>query len=211
MERYARNDTRYLKPLADKLTQDLKAKGRLAWHRETCSRLILDSTQNRPADLDAVWRVKGSHLLGRPALAILKELWHWREAEAISANKPPFFVMSHDALVEIAAAALAKRAIDPFLPKHLSERRRAGVVKAIARGYGVSPEQHPKILRSIGRRPSEAERRRFLDLQNKRDQRAAELEIDATLIASRGALSDLAHDWEKHAPELMPWQRELLT
>ena len=211
MERYARNDTRYLKPLADRLGQDLKSKGRLAWHQETCARLILDSTQTRPADIDSVWRVKGSHLLGRPALAILRELWHWRETEAVSANKPPFFVMSHDTLVEIAAAAVSKRAIDPLLPKHFSERRRAGIIKAIARGLGVSPEQHPRILKSIGRRPSEAEHRRFLDLQNKRDQRAAELDLDPTLIASRGALSDLAHDWDKYAAELMAWQRDLLV
>ena len=31
-----------------------------------------------------------------------------------------------------------------------------------------------------------------------------------TLIASRGMLSGLAHDWDKHAGELMQWQRELL-
>jgi ribonuclease D len=210
MERYARNDTRYLKPLADRLGQDLQLKGRLEWHQEACARLIIDSTQTKPADLDSVWRVKGSHLLGRPALAILRELWHWRETEAVAANKPPFFVMSHDLLVEIAAAAFSKRAIDPLLPRHLSERRRTGIIKAIARGLGVLPEQHPRILRSIGRRPNEAERKRFLDLQTKRDQRAAELDIDPTLIASRGALSDLAHDWEKHAAELMTWQRELL-
>ena len=41
MERYARNDTHYLKPLADRLTPELEAKGRLAWHQEFCARLIL--------------------------------------------------------------------------------------------------------------------------------------------------------------------------
>jgi len=211
MERYARNDTRYLKGLADKLTQELEAKRRLAWHKEACTRLIADCARNHPADLDVVWRVRGSHLLGRPALAILRELWHWREKEALAANKPPFFIMSHGSLVEIAAAAATKRAVDGLLPKHLSERRRGGVLKGIARGLGVSPEEHPRILKPMGRRPSEAERRRFIELQRRRDTRAVELGIDATLIASRGVLSDLAHDWDKHAAELMSWQRELLT
>src|SRR5437762_2685745 len=32
MEEYARNDTRYLKPLWDKLKAQLEASGRLAWH-----------------------------------------------------------------------------------------------------------------------------------------------------------------------------------
>ena len=211
MERYARNDTHYLKPLADRLKRELEAKGRLDWHQESCARLIADSTRERPADMDSVWRVKGSHLLGRPALAVLRELWRWRETEAIAANRPPFFVLSHQALVEIAAAAVTARPLQPFLPRHLSERRRRGLTRAVAQGLGVSPDQHPALLRSFGRRPTEAERRRFMDLQRRRDARAAELEIDPTLIASRATLSDLAHNWDKNSAELMIWQRKLLT
>ena len=211
MIRYARNDTHYLKPLADRLNMDLDAKGRLAWHQESCTRLIADSTRFKPADVDSVWRLKGSHLLGRPALAILRELWQWRETEAVAANRPPFFVMSHENLVEIAAAAATAHPIDPFLPKHFSERRRSSLTKAIARGLGLAPEAYPKILRSISRRPSEAERRRFMDLQKRRDARAADLGIDPTLIASRATLSDLAYNWDQNSIELMPWQRELLN
>ena len=211
MERYARNDTHYLKPIADELKTRLKAKGRLGWHQESCARLIAESTRERPADMESVWRIKGSHLLGRPALAVLRELWRWRETEAVAANKPPFFILSHQALVELAAAAAAGRALEPFLPKHLSERRRSGVTRAIGLGLGLSPDQHPKILRAIGRRPTEPERRRYQELQNRRDARAAELEIDPTLIASRATLSDLSQSWDKFSPELMSWQRELLT
>src|ERR1017187_8012121 len=74
MERYARNDTYYLKPLADHLKAELEAKGRLAWHQESCARLIQDSTRQCPADLDAIWRIKGSHQLEPSALAILLSL-----------------------------------------------------------------------------------------------------------------------------------------
>src|SRR6267378_8418552 len=95
MERYARNDTHFLKPLADKLKEELQSKGRLDWHQESCNRLIKECSAEKPADMDAVWRIKGSHLLGRPALAVLRELWQWREGEAISANRPPYFVISH--------------------------------------------------------------------------------------------------------------------
>ncbi len=211
MVRYARNDTHYLKPLSDRLRAELEAKDRLKWHQEACSSLVLDCAEHRPADMDSVWRLRGSHLLGRPALAVLRELWRWREGEAVTANKPPFFVMSHDALVDIAAAAATQRPIEPFVPKHLSDRRRRGLMKAIAEGLDVAPEHHPPILKAIGRRPSEAERRRFLDLQKRRDARAEALGIDPTLIASRATLSDLAHDWDKHAAELMSWQREMLS
>jgi ribonuclease D len=211
MERYARNDTRYLKPVADQLRAQLEAKGRLSWQEESCARQIAESTKERETDQDFVWRVKGSHFLGRPALAILKELWHWRESEAIAANKPPFFVLSHQALVDVAAAAITNRAIEPLLPRHLSERRRGGVQKAVRNGLAVPAEKHPHIPRASGRRATEAEKKRFLELQSRRDARAAELEIDPTLIASRGVLSDLAHDWDKAAPQLMKWQRKLLT
>jgi ribonuclease D len=210
MERYARNDTHYLKPLSERLIPELETRGRLAWHQESCSRLISESTRERLTDLDSIWRVKGSHALGRPALAVLRELWQWREKEALAANRPPFFVLSHESLVHIAAAAATGRAIEPFLPRHLSERRRGTLKASVQRGLALSASEHPKILRSSGRRPSEQERRRFLELQKRRDLRAEELNIDPTLIASRGTLSDLARDWEKQAPELMKWQRELL-
>ena len=210
MERYARNDTLYLKPLADRLKSELQAKGRLAWQQESCARLIQDSTRQHLPDLDAIWRIKGSHVLAPPALAVLRELWRWREKEAIAANKPPFFVMSHEALVNIAAAAALAQPIEPLLPRHLSDRRRGGLQKAVAHALQLSHDHHPKILRRVSRRPSEGERRRSIELEKCRDAQAAALGIDPTLIASRGVLSDLAYDWEKHSPELMTWQRVLL-
>src|SRR5207249_3975657 len=54
MARYARNDTHYLKALADRLKPELAAKGRLGWHQESCSRLVADCTKQRAADLDSV-------------------------------------------------------------------------------------------------------------------------------------------------------------
>jgi ribonuclease D len=210
MERYARNDTHYLKPLADRLRGELEAGGRLAWHQESCARLVVESSRQRPPDTDAVWRVKGSHALDRAALAILRELWHWRETEALAANKPPFFILSHQALVDLAAAAADSQPVDRLLPRHLSDRRRRGVLKALAQGRTIPPERHPKPLRHANRYPTQGERRRFIELQTLRDARAAALRLDPTLIASRSTLSDLAHDWDRHQGDLMHWQRELL-
>lgn len=210
MEKYARNDTHFLRSLEDRLRTELQAKGRLAWHQESCARLIADCAQPRPVDTDAVWRIKGSHALGRAGLAVLRELWHWRESEAIAANRPPFFVMSHDTLVDLAAAAATQRPIHPLIPKHLSERRRAGVNKAISQGLKIAPDAAPKLIERVNYRPSEAERKRSLELEKRRDARATELAIDPTLIASRATLGDLARDWNKYASQLMNWQRELL-
>lgn len=210
MERYARDDTHYLKPLSDQLKTALQQKGRLAWHQEACARLIGESSRLRPADLDSVWRVKGSHALSRPALAILRELWKWREDEAITANRPPFFILSHEILVEIAAAAAAHQPVEPLVPRHLTPRRREGLARTIKRALEISTDKHPEFLIHRSRRPSEAERRRYDELEKRRNAHAHQLGLDPTLIASRATLGDLARNWDKHAPELMNWQRELL-
>lgn len=211
MEKYARNDTHYLKPLSDKLKLALQQQGRLAWHEEACARLIDESSRFQPTDLDSVWRVKGSHALSRPALAVLRELWRWREQEAIAANRPPFFILNHEVLVDIAAAAAAHRPVEPLVPPHLSPRRRAGLSQAIKTALQLSTDKHPPLPPRTGRRPTEAERRRYAELEKRRDAHAHQLGLDPTLIASRATLLELARNWDKHAPELMGWQRELLS
>jgi hypothetical protein len=65
-------------------------------------------------------------------------------------------------------------------------------------------------LRPEFRRPNEAEFRRFRELEKIRDRHAGELAIDPTLIASKATLGDLSRDWDKHASDLMNWQRALL-
>jgi ribonuclease D len=210
MESYARNDTRYLRPLEERLRTELQQKGRLEWHQEACRSLVAECSQPRPHDNDSVWRIKGSRALGRPALAVLRELWKWREAEAVSANRPPYFILSHEALVDVAAAAATRRPIDSFLPRSMSERRRAGIADAIGVALNLPADKFPRIPEQANHRPNEAERRRYLELQRRRDAKAHDLGIDATLIASRAMLGDLARSWEKHSGELMDWQRALL-
>ncbi|MCS7089768.1 MAG: HRDC domain-containing protein [Limisphaera sp.] len=210
MESYARNDTRHLKPLSDRLRSELVAKGRLAWHEEACHRLIQECTCDPVVDLDQVWRVKGSHLLSRRGLAVLRELWLWREAEARASNRPPFFILPHETLSRIAAAAVDSTPVDQWLPPRFPARRRAGLKEAIARGLATPPDQWPELRRGSGRRLTEAEQARLEALEARRNQRARELGLDPSFLAPRSVLIDLARDWDTHAPRLMSWQRELL-
>ena len=210
MEAYARNDTHYLKPLSDKLRTELEQKDRLAWHQESCERLIVESTKPALADADSVWRIKGSHKLNRHALAILRELWRWREGEALAANRPPFFILNHEKLTNIAAAAAAHQSVDHLLPPRMSPRRRAALSQTLQTALGLPAGQLPEVLRHKFHRPGEAEMKRYHELEQRRDARAHELGIDPTLIASRATLGELARDWAKYAPDLMNWQRELL-
>jgi len=210
MEIYARKDTHYLKPIADRLKLELRQKGRLAWHQESCARLILETSQPPGVDADSVWRIKGSSRLGRPALAVLRELWQWREREAIANCRPPFFVLSHERMVDIADAAAMRHPFENILPPKMSPRRRETLLGAVQAGLAIPAAGHPQLVRNEFRRPNEAEFRRFRELEKVRNAHAHKLGIDPTLIASKATLGELARDWDRHAPELMKWQLGLL-
>jgi ribonuclease D len=211
MEVYARNDTHHLKALSDILAEQLRQKERLAWLEQSCDRLVAECAIPTRPEPDLVWRIRGSNKLACASLAVLRELWHWREKEALGANRPPFFVLSHETLIALAVAATSDGRIDVLLPRHFSSRRKDGLNEAIQKGLSAQPQEHPHPLRSQSRRHNEAERRRFMELETRRNQKAAELVLDPTLIASRATLLALAGDWDRHKNELMDWQRELLT
>lgn len=210
MEAYARNDTRYLKPLCDILMEQLRVKNRLSWVEQSCDRLVAECAIAVKPEPDLVWRVRGANRLSPRSLAVLREIWHWREQEALGGNRPPYFVLTHEAMIEIAAAAAAAGEIEPFLPRNFSPRRREALQRAIGRGLALSPDAHPEPLRSNVRRQTESERQRFLALERQRNHHAAELGLDPTLIASRATLLALAADWNTHEHDLMDWQRQLL-
>jgi ribonuclease D len=206
MARYALNDIHYLKPLSDSLRQQLADKGRVAWHKEVCARLVEDCANLQPIDPNQIWRLKGADKLSRRALAVLRELWNWRDQEAIAANKPPYFIMKHETLVALAQAAAHHRPLDPFLPS----RRRQALIETIERALTIPPSEWPEINRPSGRRPTPTEKHLLEELRRRRDRRATELGIDPTLIASRATLGALAQDWTGHQSRLMDWQRTLL-
>ena len=210
MEIYARNDTHHLKPLEDKLKSELQSKGRLAWHQESCARLIVECSQAPVVDEDSVWRIKGSTFLERGALAVLRELWHWREREAVAASRPPFFVLAHETMIAISTAAAQRAPVGELIPPRMHPRRKENLMEAVRAAQALPPEKFPHVIRYRSQRPSEAEFRRFREMEKRRDQHAHELGIDPTLIASKATLGDLARDWEKFSSDLMNWQRELL-
>jgi ribonuclease D len=209
MEEYARNDTRFLKPLADILRKELHDRGRLKWHSEACERLIEDCSVVRQPDPDTVWRVKGSFHLGPNALAVLRELWHWREKEAVAANRPPYFILQPDLMITMSIAAAEGRPVDEIVPKRFSPRRQATLLKAVHKG--LQAHDKPQPLRTAHYRQTAEEKKRYHDLEKKRNKRAHDLGIDATIIASRAELVQLARNNGHHEQNtLMKWQAELL-
>lgn len=206
MIEYAHGDTRHLKPLRDFLEGELRRLGRLDWHRESCARLVVRAIPT-PPDPESDWMIKGSSGLPPRALAALRELWRWREEEAVSRNKPPFFVLSHEAMVK--AALTAARAGE--LPPEVKGSQRAGIEAALARARALPEAELPKA--EVHQRPPELPgevRRRFEALKARRDKRAKELGIEPTLIANKAELTALAEDFDAALGELMAWQAALL-
>jgi ribonuclease D len=97
---YALEDVRYLLPLHERLTQTLAKLKRLSWCEEEMTewqQQIIDAQDRKD------WRrVSGIGSLNARNLAIVRELWHWRQEEARRINQPPKRLLRDDLLVEIA-------------------------------------------------------------------------------------------------------------
>ncbi len=211
MMNYARNDTHHLFPLADLLRQQLNDKDRLEWCRESCDRLVADNSTYTPPDPDRIWRIKGSVKLPRAAMAVLRELWHWREEEAVAADKPPFFVMKHEQLISISNDAADGKDWGHWIPRRYSTRRKQLLREAVKRGVDCPAAKRPQKYRGKPYHQNDAEKRRFAELKTIRDRHAEALDIDATLIASKETLEQLSRKESDEAwAGLMKWQFELM-
>jgi len=210
MLEYARNDARFLKPLADYLAAELAAHNRTEWHQAMCERLVKDCAREQEIDGDQVWRLSGAHRLTRRGLAVLRELWHWRDREARRLCRPPYFILSHEMLVAVAEKAIGEGPWERVLPRRMPEPRRAAVGAAVGAALELSEPRWPQLRRNVGLRLTAAQRRTQLRLQERRDAAAERLGIDPSLIASRALLVRLAAGQVDRRNELMPWQRQLL-
>ncbi len=97
---YALDDVRYLKEIRDTLGQRLEELGRTEWLTSEMQRWQDAVVESRS---DGRWRrVSGSSGLSPRSLAIVRELWLWRDAEACRLNRPPRRVLRDDLIVELA-------------------------------------------------------------------------------------------------------------
>jgi ribonuclease D len=116
---YALEDVRHLKPLRDRIVARLEQLGRMDWLDAEMAAWQADVIAARG---DERWRrVSGSSGLDRRKLAIVRELWRWREQEAERRNCSPRRVLRDDLIVE-----LAKRRTD--------DPRRIRAVRGMERG-----------------------------------------------------------------------------
>ena len=142
---YALEDVRYLLPLHERLTNLLSKQDRLTWFEEEIAtwQQSVVSAQDRKD-----WRrVSGIGTLAARNLAIVRELWHWRQEEARRINQPPKRLLRDDLLVEI-----AKRKTDSpdqilairGLQRGDLRRKANELAEAVRRGLEAPLERFPR-------------------------------------------------------------------
>ena len=97
---YALDDVRHLRPLRNILHAQLQELGRLDWLVEEMDAWVTDIRQSLGEE--RWWRVSGNASLGGRSLAIVRELWRWRQAEAQRRDRPPRTILRDDLIVEMA-------------------------------------------------------------------------------------------------------------
>ena len=205
---YARNDTHYLLPLAERLEHRLDDLGRRAWLEQSCRRAVAAARIVRERDPETEWRIKGSHVLGPRASAILRALWYWREDEARNADRPPFHVMSNADLV---GAAQQLDHGERGLPRALRGTRRARFAQAVDAALALDRSEWPKRPAGNARvRLTKSQEKLVAALRQHRDRAAKALAIDADLIAPRAALERIATEGDHGLEALLPWQQSVL-
>jgi ribonuclease D len=207
MEEYARNDTHYLLPLAEKLENELIERDRFGWFQQSCERAIVSAAIDRERDMEEAWRIRGSGLIRGREAAILRALWHWRDREAERFDRPSFHILRNDQLIETAHSA--SRGETPQF-RHFSERRARDFEATINSALALKEEDWPETRKRRGERPTREMERAAEAMRKRRDQAASELKIEPSFIAPRATIDAIAADRARAEQFLVPWQRQLI-
>jgi ribonuclease D len=207
MLKYAVDDVHYLLPLAAKLEEELERVHRRDWFQQSCGRAIELAAAERERIQDELWRIAGAGALDPHTGAVLRALWQWRETEAELADRPPFHILQNHELLKAAESFTSGHVPDY---KHFSARRRQTFREAAKIALQSPQSEWPVMRRRSGSRPTEEMRRRADQLRERRDRSAAQLGLEPSFIASRGALEAIAADSARATALLVPWQRELI-
>ena len=220
MRDYAIEDTRHLERLEGILGDRLEALGRTAWAREECERLeAVRWKDRRDDDPEPFRRVKGASALDRVGLAVLREVWGWRDAMARKRDRPAFRVLRDEPLLAIAKSPPSTigdlAAVQGFPEPILRSPSARDLVEAARRGAACAEADLPAVPDGARRRLDPAVAARAERIKASRDAMARDLGLDPSVIASRGLVEEIARRLEAgedpwSAPELRSWQAGLL-
>lgn len=208
--RYALDDVVYLPEMYRMMTSELEERGRLSWLDEDFATLADPARyENVPEEM---WRrVKRVSSLSRRQLAIARGVAAWRESEAMRRDIPRRWVMSDEAVVEIARKA--PRDVDRLmevreLNNRLSMRASREVLAAVKEARELPESELPRIDRA----PHGAhEIDGVVDLMAAVVEiRAKENDVAPPVLASKDDLSRLARGHRDDSALLMGWRYEMV-
>lgn len=131
---YALDDVRYLHAMQDKLVTRLEELRRLSWMNDEMAtwQQELEASLTRER-----WRrTSGISGLSARCLAIVRELWQWREDEAARRNQPTRRVLRDDLIVELAK----RKSADPRQMRAIRGMERGDLTRVL-----------PKMAEAISR------------------------------------------------------------
>jgi ribonuclease D len=213
---YAAGDVRYLSPLAQRLEEELEAKGRLAWVQEE-GRLLSKVRPSTVEEGPLFLSCKGAGRMDPRGLAVLESLLRLRRRLARHRNRPPFKVFNPQSLVALAMsrpdsmAALKKTGT---LSDGQIDRYGRDILAAIEKALALPAEQLPRYPRQRPKTISAAVSDRIQLLRRWRDAQARRLKIEPSLICSKAAMNVLAErkpgktEDLANIDELRQWQRK---
>jgi ribonuclease D len=205
MLEYAASDTRYLPQLRDILRQRLEERGRLGWAREEFA-LLEDIRPTPPDQLEPGWlRLKGAKALRGRELAILREVWEWREAMARRADRATFRILNNEPMLAMAKnppTELAALKAIPGVSSDQAERRGRDLLAAVRRGLELPESDLPRLARPPRRVPDLAYEERLERLKAARNRLAQEHDLAPGVVCPNGTLEAIARLDPKSLAEL---------
>lgn len=188
---YARLDSHYLIPLRDLFSIALKEHKRWREAQEAFEGLPAVSYVEKAFDPDAFWRIKGARDLAPSELAVLRELFLWRDDQARLLDRPPFKVLGDETLIHLSRLQPEHPFELPFSPRQIDQFG-LDVLNAIARGRHALPPAPPVRPQNGNGRPDPQVQARFDRLRAWRAERAAERQVDADIVMTNEALMAIA-------------------
>ena len=207
---YAATDVWYLLSIQKALKSKLRILSRSHWVSEECARL--EEIRYVTTDPETAFlSMKGSHGLNGQEMAILKRLFMVRETEARRRNRPPYYVLSHEALVHLASNPTADLDQIPSLRRRLDSRFGRLLRAALHIGLTDPPISNPIPHHTKPVVPGASRRRGVL--KKWRVNLGSQLDIDESLVWPMASLERLARaprtlDAELWSPEVRQWQRD---
>ena len=197
MLEYAAGDTENLCELRDILRAQLIEKGRWSWVQEEFVLLERTRWTGAPHDDPATsyLRLKGAKVLDRRALALLREVYVWRETTSAKLDRAAFRVLGNEVLFQLAQhppRTLEDLARVKGIGRDTLDRRGAEILAAIERGLAIPDKELPRIERGPRRVPDPAFEARLEAMKRVRNSLADRYQLQPGVLCPNGTLEAIA-------------------